>query len=48
MERCQKLNIILENKNCLKIDVIKKYTPDLIFCNKKILKKIQIIFDLEN
>ena len=36
MRRCQKLGIILEN---LKIDVIKKCAPKLIFFNEKKIEK---------
>ena len=46
MGRCQKLDIILEKKSDLRIDVIKKnvnnkkYAPKLIFLNEKTNKQI--------
>ena len=50
---CQKLGIILENKMIqklmLSINVInKKCAPKLVFFNEKKLRKIRMIFDIEN
>ena len=42
--RCQKL----ENNLFSKIDVIKKCAPKLTFFNEKKIRKIPMIFDIEN
>ena len=49
MGKCQKLGIILENKVMISKNVNdKKCAPKLILFNEKKLRKIRIIFDIEN
>ena len=50
---CQKMDVIFENKVVQKLKFsknvnIKKYAPKLIFFNEKKIRKIQIIFVIEN
>jgi hypothetical protein len=53
MASCHKLGIILENKLIKKFMISnivnnKKYAPKLTFFNEKKMKKIPMIFDIEN
>ena len=53
MARCQKLGIILVSKVIEKLMLSKNVTnkicaPKLIFFNEKKMRKIRIIFDIEN
>jgi hypothetical protein len=50
---CQKLGIILEDKLNKKLMLSKnvnnkKYTPKLVFFNERKMRKIGMIFDVEN
>ena len=48
MGNCQKVGHHFSNKLILKIDFIKKCAPKLVFFNEKKMRKIQVIFDMEN
>ena len=47
-EEVSKIGYHFRKQSALKLDVIKKCAPKLIFFNEKKMRKIWIIFDIEN